>query len=88
MEFSKKIFIINTIIVSLITLWGMILFTHALLSSSDIDFSPIITLFGVVYTEYGTSTAFYYNKAKLENKLKIMKENKISLEKEDVINDL
>lgn len=84
MEFSKLIFIINTALVLFITIWGMWLFSEAVFREIMIDFTPVVTLFGVIYTEYGATTAFYYNKAKAENKLKIMKNYKIKITKEDV----
>lgn len=84
MEFSKLIFIINTALVLFITIWGMWLFSEAVFREIMIDFTPVVTLFGVIYTEYGATTAFYYNKAKAENKLKIMKNYKIKITREDV----
>lgn len=84
MEFSKLIFIINTLLVLCITVWGMWLFSVAVFNEIMVDFTPVVTLFGVVYAEYGTCTAFYYNKAKAENKLKLMKVNKIKITREDV----
>ena len=83
MEFSKLIFFVNTILVLSITIWGMWLFSVAVFNEIMVDFTPVVTLFGVVYTEYGTCTAFYYNKAKAENKLKIKKSLGIKITKED-----
>lgn len=84
MEFSKLIFIINTFLVLAITVWGMWLFSVAVMNEIMVDFTPVVTLFGVVYAEYGTCTAFYYNKAKAENKLKLKKAYKMKIEKEDI----
>lgn len=81
MEFSKLIFIINTVLVLFITIWGMCLFSYAVINEIMVDFAPIITLFGVIYTEYGATTAFYYNKAKAENKLKLAKKYKLDVGK-------
>ena len=83
MEFSKIIFIINTLLVLCITVWGMWLFTVAVFNEIMVDFTPVVTLFGVIYAEYGTCTAFYYNKAKAENKLKIKKSMGLKITKED-----
>lgn len=83
MEFSKLIFFVNTILVLCITIWGMWLFSVAVFNEIMVDFTPVVTLFGVVYAEYGTCTAFYYNKAKAENKLKIKKSLGIKITKED-----
>jgi len=84
MEFSKLIFIINTALVLFITIWGMWLFSVAVFNEITVDFTPVVTLFGVIYTEYGATTAFYYNKAKAENKLKLAKKYKIEIGKEDM----
>lgn len=84
MEFSKLIFIINTFLVLAITVWGMWLFSVAVMNEIMVDFTPVVTLFGVVYAEYGTCTAFYYNKAKAENKLKLSKLYKVKITKEDI----
>ena len=84
MEFSKLIFIINTILVVCITVWGMWLFSEAVFREIMVDFTPVTALFGLIYAEYGTATAFYYNKAKAENKLKIMKNYKIKVTREDI----
>ena len=40
------------------------------------DISSLSTLLSLVFAEYAVGTAFYYNKAKAENKLKIMKKYK------------
>ena len=52
MEFSKLIFIINTFLVLSITVWGMWLFSVAVFNEIMVDFTPVVTLFGVVYAEY------------------------------------
>lgn len=62
----------------------MWLFSVAVMNEIMVDFTPVVTLFGVVYAEYGTCTAFYYNKAKAENKLKLKKAYKMKIEKEDI----
>ena len=84
MEFSKLIFIINTFLVLSITVWGMWLFSVAVFNEIMVDFTPVVTLFGVVYAEYGTCTAFYYNKAKAENKIKLKKTYMMEIEEEDI----
>lgn len=83
-EFSKLIFFINTFLVLCITVWGIWLFSYAVFNEIMVDFTPVVTLFGVVYAEYGTCTAFYYNKAKAENKLKLSKLYKVKITKEDI----
>ena len=82
MEFSKGIFILNTILVISITAWGIWLFTEAVFREIMVDFTPAITLIGAAFAEYGTCTAFYYNKAKAENKIKLAKKYKIKIDED------
>lgn len=77
MEFSKKIFIwisLATIII--------VIFTGIMIWRTN-DLSPLMYLIPAMFTELATATAFYYNKAKAENKIKLMKSNKIDLNNED-----
>lgn len=83
MEFSKLIFILNTVMVLFVALWGMGLFTFAVVNEIMVDFTPVVTLIGAAFAEYGTCTAFYYNKAKAENKIKLAKKYKIKIDEED-----
>jgi hypothetical protein len=46
------------------------------------NIEPLITLIGVLGGAVGVGEAFYYNKAKTENKIKLMKENKIEIKGE------
>jgi len=67
MEFSKKIFTgvtVGVVFISIFTCY-MVWVTK--------DMSPLMYLIPCVFTELGVSTGFYYNKAKLENSLKIRK---------------
>ena len=84
LEFSKLIFIMNTILVIAITLWGVWLFTEAVFREIMVDFTPAVTLIGAAFAEYGTCTAFYYNKAKAENRIKLKKKYKIKIDEEDL----
>ena len=67
MEFSKKIFIGITLGVLIVTIFTcyMVWITR--------DLSPLIYLIPSVFVELATATAFYYEKAKQENILKIEK---------------
>ena len=71
MEFSKKImvvvFIINIIVIAftLIMVWR------------TCDLSPLTYLIPAVAAETATGTGFYYAKAKVENRIKLMKQYKV-----------
>ena len=67
MEFSKKIFIG----VSIITL-SVIIFSFIMMWETN-DLSPLSYLIPSVCVELATATAFYYDKAKNENVIKINK---------------
>lgn len=76
LEFSKLIFIsvsaVNIIVIAF-TMY-MIYITR--------DLSPLAYLIPSVAGEMAAATGFYYNKAKAENKIKLMKENGIEPDKE------
>ena len=68
-EFSKKIFLfmaavaVITIIFSFVMVWR----------TNDLE--PLNVLIPAVFTALATGEGFYYNKAKAENKIKLMREN-------------
>ena len=70
-EFSKKIvvavFSINVVVIvfSLIMMWR------------TCDLSPMAYLIPAVAAETATGTGFYYSKAKVENRIKLMKHYKV-----------
>lgn len=74
MEFSKQILlvagIINIVTIALTFILVWITF----------DLSPLCWLIPSVAAEVATGTAFYYSKAKVENRIKLMKANKIPLD--------
>ena len=77
-EFSKIMFI---------SIWSLTFATVVatfVLMFITLDLSPLAYLIPAIFGEFAVGTGFYYNKAKLENKLKIMKEYKMELEKEDL----
>lgn len=84
MEFSKLAFILSLILVIIVSGWAMCLFTYAVINDRMSDFAFAVAIVGAVYGEFATATGFYYNKAKAENKLKIMKQNGIKIKKEDI----
>lgn len=71
MEFSKKIFIGISILVSYV-----VIFTTIMIWRTN-DLSPLMYLIPAVFAELATATGFYYSKAKHENALKIKGEEHI-----------
>lgn len=79
-EFSKKIIIIAGIINIIV-----IVFTLIMVFLTK-DLTPLCYLIPSVGAEVATGTGFYYSKAKVENKIKLMKIYGIKL-KEESFND-
>jgi vacuolar-type H+-ATPase subunit I/STV1 len=77
MEFSKKIFVWTSLATIVITI-----FTGVMVWRTN-DLSPLMYLIPAIFTELATATAFYYNKAKAENKIKLMKSYKVDPSNED-----
>lgn len=77
MEFSKKIFIWTSLATTVITI-----FTGVMVWRTN-DVSPLMYLIPAIFAELATATAFYYNKAKAENKIKLMKLYKVDPNNED-----
>jgi hypothetical protein len=65
-EFSKIIMIIAGIINIIVIVFAIIMIYKTC------DLSPFAYLIPSVAAEVATGTAFYYNKAKIENKIKLM----------------
>lgn len=83
-EFSKLIIFFETVLVGWVT-WEVIeLMRLCVISNYLGSLTVLATLITVVYAAYGTSVAFYYNKAKLENQLKlerVMKKEALDFQK-------
>lgn len=77
MEFSKKIFTGVTIGVVLVVIFSCVMIWRTN------DLSPLMYLIPSVFVELATATGFYYNKAKAENKIKLMKNNDVQPEGND-----
>ena len=77
LEFSKKIFIWTSIATSIITIFAGVMVWRTN------DLSPLMYLIPAMFTELATATAFYYSKAKAENKIKLMKYYRIEPNNED-----
>jgi len=71
-EFSKKILIVAGIINAVVIVFTMIMIWRTL------DLSPLAYLIPSVAAEVATGTGFYYSKAKVENRIKLMKQNKVT----------
>lgn len=73
LEFSKKILLfaaaINVVVIAftLVMVWR------------TCDLSPLAYLIPAVAAETATGTGFYYAKAKVENRIKLMKQNKLEV---------
>ena len=77
MEFSKKIFVWTSLATIVV-----IIFTGVMIWRTN-DLSPLMYLIPAMFAELATATAFYYNKAKVENKIKLMKSYKVDPNNED-----
>lgn len=71
MEFSKKILIFAAIL-NLVT----VVFTFIMVWRTG-DTSPLTVLIPAVAAETATGTGFYYSKARVENRIKLMKHYKV-----------
>ena len=71
MEFSKKILIFAAVL-NIIT----VVFTFVMVWRT-MDTSPLTVLIPAVAAETATGTGFYYSKARVENRIKLMKHYKV-----------
>lgn len=71
-EFSKKILIVAGIINAVVIVFTMVMIWRTL------DLSPLAYLIPSVAAEVATGTGFYYSKAKVENRIKLMRPNKVT----------
>lgn len=71
MEFSKKILVYAAVVNT-----AVIIFTLYMVWKTC-DLSPLGYLIPAVAAEVATGTGFYYSKAKVENRIKLMKQNKV-----------
>lgn len=71
-EFSKKILIVAGIINAVVIVFTMVMIWRTL------DLSPLDYLIPSVAAEVATGTGFYYSKAKVENRIKLMRQNKVT----------
>ena len=71
-EFSKKILIVAGIINAVVIVFTMVMIWRTR------DLSPLAYLIPSVAAEVATGTGFYYSKAKVENRIKLMRQNKVT----------
>ena len=71
-EFSKKILIVAGIINAVVIVFTVVMIWRTL------DLSPLAYLIPSVAAEVATGTGFYYSKAKVENRIKLMRQNKVT----------
>lgn len=71
-EFSKKILIVAGVINAVVIIFTMIMIWRTL------DLTPLAYLIPSVAAEVATGTGFYYSKAKVENRIKLMRQYKVA----------
>lgn len=67
-EFSKKILIVAGVMNAVVIIFTMIMIWRTL------DLTPLAYLIPSVAAEVATGTGFYYSKAKVENRIKLMRQ--------------
>ncbi len=72
-EYSKKILTFGWWVFI-----GVIVFTLIMVWRTE-NVEPLITLITILGGAVAVGEGFYYNKAKAENKIKLMKENKVEI---------
>lgn len=80
-EFSKKIFHFDATIALIVLVFSLAI----MWKTENIESLP--TLIMAVFGALAAGEAFYYNKAKKENEIKLMRENNIEVTKEDIETD-
>lgn len=76
MEYSKRI----TVVIFAVSI-AILVFSCVMIWRTE-DLSPLIPMIGFVEAVTGVTIAFYYNKAKAENKIKLMKYYKVKPDKD------
>lgn len=76
-EFSKKILIAAGIMNAVVILFTMVMVWRTL------DLTPLAYLIPSVAAEVATGTGFYYAKAKVENRIKLMRQYEVTPQEQD-----
>ena len=71
METSKKLAWLAGICFLASVIYSILIFTYSVITDKMCDFAILITLLTVTGAAFGTTCAFYYNKAKGENLFKL-----------------
>ena len=71
-EFSKKILIVAGVMNAIVIIFTMVMIWRTL------DLTPLAYLIPSVAAEVATGTGFYYSKAKVENRIKLMRQYKVA----------
>ena len=71
METSKKIILVSGIFLAVAVIYTIISCSVAMIYSSYVDWTSIVTLLTVTGGAFGTACGFYFNKAKSENNYKL-----------------
>jgi len=80
MEFSKKILVFAAIVNIVVIVFTLIMIWRTC------DLTPLAYLIPAVAAETATGTGFYYAKAKVENRIKLMKAHNLEVN-ENSLND-
>ena len=73
METSKKLAWSSGMCFISAIIYSILIFTYGVVTDKQCDFTMLITLITVTGAVFGMTTAFYYNKARFENCIKIQK---------------
>lgn len=73
METSKKLAWLSGICFVIALLYSIGIFTYSVVCDKLCDFTMLITLITVAGAAFGTTTVFYYSKARFENIIKLQK---------------
>lgn len=71
METSKKLAWLAGICFLVTIVYSILIFTYSVVADKICDFTMLITLITITGAAFGTTCAFYYNKAKGENLFKM-----------------
>lgn len=70
-ETSKKLAWFSGICFAVALIYGMLMFTYATIINGMCDATFIVTLITVTGAVFGVTVAFYYNKSRFENTIKL-----------------
>ena len=73
METSKKLAWFSGICFAIVLIYSMLIFTYCTIINGMCDATLIVTLVTVTGATFGVTVAFYYNKSRFENIIKLQK---------------